>query len=29
MRTIAATDSHYEYIKEHDHHILENLIFWL
>lgn len=26
MRIIAATDSHYEYIKEHDHHILENLI---
>ncbi|WP_169089068.1 GNAT family N-acetyltransferase [Paenibacillus sp. PL91] len=26
MRIIAATDSHYEYIKRHDHHILENLI---
>lgn len=27
MRIIAATDSHYGYIKEHDHHILENLIY--
>lgn len=26
MRIIAATDSHYEYIREHDKHILESLI---
>lgn len=26
MRFIAATDSDYEYIRTHDHHILENLI---
>ncbi|WP_029192596.1 GNAT family N-acetyltransferase [Paenibacillus harenae] len=26
MRVIAATDSDYEYIRKHDHHLLENLI---
>ncbi|KQO17203.1 GNAT family N-acetyltransferase [Paenibacillus sp. Leaf72] len=26
MRIIAANDSHFEYIRKHDHHISENLI---